>query len=153
MKKLVISILICIGVGAIAGYVTSGESSSDWYINLQKPSFQPPSWLFSPVWTLLYILMGVALWKVWKKPNSRERNIAITIFFAQLLFNFLWSIIFFNWHGVGMALIDILILWVLILSTIFSFGKLSKTAAWLLVPYISWVTFASILNYSIWQMN
>jgi tryptophan-rich sensory protein len=153
MKKLVISILICVGIGAIAGFVTAGESSSDWYMNLQKPSFQPPSWLFSPVWTFLYIMMGIALWMVWKKPNSRERNIAITIFFAQLLFNFLWSIIFFNWHGVGMALIDILVLWVLILSTIFSFGKLSKTAAWLLVPYISWVTFATILNYAIWQMN
>ncbi len=153
MKKLIISIIICVGIGGIAGYLTAGESSGEWFRNLQKPSFQPPNWIFGPVWTTLYILMGISLWKVWKKPNSRERNIAITIFFAQLLFNFLWSVIFFNWHAIGMALIDILILWVLILATIFSFARHSKIAAWLLVPYISWVSFATILTYTIWQMN
>ncbi len=153
MKKLIISIILCVGVGAIAGYLTAGESSGEWFRNLQKPSFQPPNWIFGPVWTTLYILMGISLWKVWKKPNSRERNIAITIFFAQLLFNFLWSVLFFNWHAIGMALIDILILWILILATIFSFAKHSKVAAWLLVPYISWVSFATILTYTIWKMN
>lgn len=153
MKKLIISIVLCIGVGALAGYITSGESSGEWFINLNKPSFQPPDWLFGPVWTILYILLGFSLWKVWSKPNSRERNIAITIFFAQLLFNFLWSIMFFSWHSTGLAVIDIILLWILILATIFSFAKLSKTAAWLLVPYILWVTFATILNWTIWRMN
>ncbi len=153
MKKLFVSILICVATGAIAGYITAGESSGEWFKALNKPSFQPPSWLFGPVWTFLYIMMGIALWKVWNTANSRERNMAITIFFAQLLFNFIWSIIFFSWHSVGLALIDILILWVLILSTIFSFARVSKTSAWLLVPYIVWVSFATILNYTIWKMN
>jgi len=153
MKKLVYFIVICIVTGEIAGYVTAGESSREWFRNLQKPSFQPSNWLFGPVWTFLYILMGIALWKIWSNKSSRERNIAITIFFTQLLFNFMWSILFFKWHAVGLALIDILILWVLILSTIFSFSRVSKTAAWLLVPYIAWVSFATILNYSIWRIN
>lgn len=153
MKKLIPSLLLTLGIGALAGYVTAGETSSEWYLQLKKPSFQPPGWVFSPVWTLLYILMGISLYLVWKKPLTRERNIAITIFLAQLLFNFLWSVFFFNWHAPGFALIDIVVLWFSILLTIFSFSRLSKTAAWLLVPYIAWVSFAAILNWSIWRMN
>ena len=153
MKKLIPSLLLTIGVGALAGFITAGESSSDWYVNLAKPSYQPPSWLFSPVWTLLYILMGISFYYVWKKPLSRERNIALTIFLAQLLLNFLWSILFFSLHSPSLALIDIVMMWLAILLTIFSFSRLSKAAAWLLVPYIMWVSFAMILNWDIWRMN
>ncbi len=153
MKKLILSLLLTIGVGALGGIVTAGESSGEWYTNLNKPWYQPPSWLFSPVWTLLYILMGVAFYFVWRKPLSRERNNAITIFLAQLLLNFLWSFLFFSMHSPGLALINIVVLWITILLTIFSFSKLSKTAAWLLVPYIAWVSFAAVLNWDIWRIN
>jgi translocator protein len=153
MKKMILSLLLTLGIGVLGAFVTAGESSGDWYTNLNKPWYQPPSWLFSPVWTLLYILMGIAFYYVWKKPLSRERNNAITIFLAQLLMNFLWSFIFFSLHSPGLALIDIVILWITILLTIFSFSKLSKTAAWLLVPYIVWVSFATVLNWDIWRMN
>lgn len=153
MKKLIISLILTIGVGALAGFITAGETSGAWYINLAKPSYQPPSWLFSPVWTTLYILMGISFYYVWKKPLSRERNIALTVFLAQLLLNFLWSIFFFSLHSPFLALIDIVMMWIAILLTIFSFSKLSKTAAWLLVPYIMWVSFATILTWDIWRMN
>ncbi len=153
MKKLIPSLLLTLGVGALAGVITAGESSGEWYLNLAKPSYQLPSWLFSPVWTSLYILMGISFYKVWKKPLSRERNIAVTLFLVQLLLNFLWSILFFSLHSPGLALIDIVMMWIAILLTIFSFARLSKTAAWLLVPYIMWVSFATILNWDIWRMN
>ena len=153
MKKLIPSLLLTLGVGALAGVITAGESSGEWYLNLAKPSYQLPSWLFSPVWTSLYILMGISFYKVWKKPLSRERNIAVTLFLVQLLLNFLWSILFFSLHSPGLALIDIVMMWIAILLTIFSSARLSKTAAWLLVPYIMWVSFATILNWDIWRMN
>jgi len=153
MKKLIISLILTISVGALAGFITAGESSGEWYVNLAKPSYQPPSWLFSPVWTILYILMGISFYYVWKKPLSRERNIAITIFLFQLLLNFLWGIFFFSLHAPFLALIDIVMMWIAILLTIFSFSRLSKTAAWLLVPYILWVSFATVLNWDIWRMN
>lgn len=153
MKKLIISLILTIGVGALAGFITAGESSSDWYINLAKPSYQPPSWLFSPVWMLLYILMGISFYYVWKKPLSRERNVAVMVFLVQLLLNFFWSILFFSLHSPSLALINIVLMWLAILLTILSFSRLSKTAAWLLVPYIMWVSFATVLNWDIWRMN
>lgn len=153
MRKLILSLLLTVGIGALAGYITAGESSGEWYTSLKKPSFQPPSWLFSPVWTTLYVLMGISFYLVWKQPLTRARNMAITLFLAQLLFNFMWSVLFFSWHSPGLALIDIVVLWISILLTILSFSKLSKTAAWLLVPYILWVSFATALNWEIWRMN
>lgn len=153
MKKLIISVFLCVFIGSIAGFITAGEASGAWFRNIQKPTFQPPNWLFAPVWTTLYIMMGIALWKVWQQPASTARNSAMALFFAQLFFNFWWSIIFFSWHLIDVALIDIIILWVLIVITIFRFAKQSKLAAWLLVPYISWVSFATILNYAIWKLN
>jgi len=151
--KLILSILICLAAGGIAGYVTAGQVNGEWYTALVKPSFQPPNWLFGPVWTTLYILMGIALWLVWKTPSTPDRNTAITIFFIQLVLNFLWSLIFFNGHAIGFALIDIVTLWIMIVLTIFAFSRISKTASWLLVPYISWVSFATILNWTIWNLN
>jgi tryptophan-rich sensory protein len=151
--KLILSLLLTLAVGSLAGLATSGETGSDWYINLQKPSYQPPGWLFAPVWTTLYIMMGIAFYLVWKQPVSKDRNISIGIFIAQLAFNFLWSFIFFKWHLTDAAFAEIVVLWILIFVTIFRFAKHSKAAAWLLIPYIAWVSFAFILTFDIMRLN
>lgn len=149
--KLVISIAIPqIVAGAGAYFTVSGIGS--WYQTIQRPTWNPPSWLFGPVWTTLYVLMGIALYLVWKSAASNKRS-AISLWSVQLVVNFLWSFLFFNQHQIGGALIDLVILWLLLLLTIFAFAKINKAAAWLLVPYISWVTFAGILNYTIWMLN
>jgi len=150
--KLAFSILITLGVGAIAGFATV-QSIDAWYASLNKPSFNPPNWLFGPLWTFLYILMGIALYLIWKLPASKNRNRSIEFFFFQLLLNFLWSFLFFYFHSIAIALFDIIILWVMIFLTIILFSRLDKTASWLLVPYISWVSFATILNIYIFYLN
>ena len=155
MKKigpLLLAILIPVAVGAISGFFTA-SSVDGWFTTLQKPSFNPPNWLFGPVWTSLYILMGIASWMVWKQPASVQRTKALRLYGVQLFFNFCWSLIFFYLHQPGWAFLEIIILWLLILLTIFSFSRVQKTSPWLLVPYISWVSFASILNYAIWNLN
>lgn len=151
--KLVISIAIPLSVGAIAGIFTV-SSVSTWYSTLNKPSFNPPNWIFAPVWNLLYILMGVALFIVWEKGKENEYfKKAIWIFGIQLFLNFLWSFIFFYFHRPDLAFAEVILLWVLILLNIFYFSKISKLAAWLLAPYIFWVSFAAFLNFSIWKLN
>lgn len=151
--KLIIAILIPLIVGFTSGFFTAGNVSG-WYQTIQKPSWNPPSWIFGPVWTTLYILMGISLFLVWRSDAAESvKRTAIILFAAQLVFNFFWSLIFFKMHQPGWAFAEILVMWVLILLTIFSFGKISSLAAWLLVPYISWVSFASILNYTIWRLN
>lgn len=140
-------------VGAISGYFTS-SGVNGWYAVANKPWFNPPNWIFAPVWTSLYILMGIALFLVWKSDAATStKQAAIALFAVQLTLNFFWSIIFFKLQQPGWAFAEIIMMWVMILLTIFSFGKISSTAAWLLVPYISWVSFASVLNYSIWRLN
>jgi translocator protein len=150
--KLFYSLLITLGVGTIAGVATASSISS-WYAFLLKPAFNPPNWLFGPVWTLLYILMGISLYLVWKQSPSRHRYNAMSLFFIQLFFNFWWSFIFFYFHDIGLALFDIIILWIFILLTIIYFAKHHKTAAALLIPYLAWVSFATILNAAIYQLN
>lgn len=151
--KLIIAILIPLLVGATSGFFTVTGVGS-WYQTLQKPSWNPPNWIFGPVWTTLYILMGIALFLVWKADTSPEvKRMAITLFALQLVFNFFWSFIFFNQHAVGWAFVEIIGMWLLILATIFAFANINRTAAWLLVPYISWVSFAGMLNYTIWRLN
>lgn len=150
--KLFLSLLITLAVGGIAGFATA-TSIDTWYSFLNKPSFNPPNQLFAPVWTVLYIMMGIALYLIWKLPASAQRNTAMAVFFIQLLLNFLWSLIFFNMHRVGLALTDIVLLLLLIILTIIFFKPLSKTAAWLLLPYLLWVSFATVLNYAIWHLN
>jgi len=119
-----------------------------------KPSFNPPNWIFAPVWTTLYILMGIALYLVWKSTATASiKQTAILLFVVQLTLNFFWSILFFKFQLTGWAFVEIIAMWVAILFTILWFGKISSTAAWLLVPYICWVSFASLLNYSIWKLN
>ena len=151
--KLIIAIIIPVAVGAISGFFTATGVES-WYQTINKPSWNPPGWIFAPVWTTLYIMMGVALFLVWKSDSSDIlKKTAITLFTIQLVLNFFWSFIFFDQHQIGWALVEIIAMWIFILLTIFAFGNISKLAAWLLVPYISWVSFATILNYTIWKLN
>jgi translocator protein len=150
--KLLYSLLITIGVGAIAGFATASNISG-WYSEISKPSFNPPNWIFGPVWTLLYILMGIALYLIWKQPGSPQRSKALRFFFVQLLLNFCWSFIFFYFHQIGLALIDIFLLWISIILTMFYFSGINKIASWLLLPYICWVSFAMILNGAVFHLN
>jgi translocator protein len=151
--KLLLSIAIPVAVGATAGLFTSAEIPG-WYQTIQKPSWNPPNWLFAPVWTSLYVMMGIALFLVWKSNvTDKVKKKAISLFAMQLALNFCWSFIFFNQHQIGWALVEIGVMWLFILLTIFAFARISKVAAWLLVPYVSWVSFATILNYTIWQLN
>ncbi len=137
-------------LGSIATY----PNIPTWYAALNKPSFNPPNWIFGPVWTTLYILMGWAAYLISQKGwKNKEVKIALTIFIAQLALNILWSFIFFGQHLLLVAFIEIIILWLFILWTILKFYPLSKLAAWLLMPYILWVSFASFLNLSIWMIN
>ena len=152
--KLVIAIGVSLGAGVIGSFFTAPAVQSGWYIGIVKPALNPPAWVFGPVWTTLFALMGIAAFLVWKKGlDRRDVKIALGIFLGQLVLNTFWSIIFFGLHSPGGALIEIVFLWLAILSTIVAFYKISKPAAWLLVPYILWDSFAMYLNYSIWMLN
>jgi tryptophan-rich sensory protein len=139
-------------VGFTASLFTRPEIEG-WYRALQRPEWNPPDWLFAPVWTSLYILMGVACYLIWIKAPLASRRTALLVYFIQLALNFTWSFLFFGMHQPGLAFIEIIFLWLSILFTIFAFARLNRLAAWMLVPYISWVSFAAILNYTIWQLN
>ncbi|MBD3261770.1 MAG: tryptophan-rich sensory protein [Candidatus Altiarchaeales archaeon] len=146
-------IVLCLMAGFIGSFFTVTGVDS-WYSNLEKPSFNPPNWVFGPVWTILYILMGISLYLIWKSDLELSSNIPqIGLFLAQLVFNSLWSIVFFGLQQLFWALIVIIILWTLILLSISYFKKISKTAAILLIPYLLWVSFATLLNYSIIMLN
>ena len=151
--KLVIALIIPQLVAASGAYFTVTGTGS-WYQTLDKPSWNPPSWVFGPVWTTLYILMGIAMFLVWRSdaPEKLKRRATI-LWGVQLFFNFLWSFLFFGQEQIFGALLEIVVLWVLILLTIFAFARVNKPAAWLLVPYISWVSFATVLTYTIWDLN
>lgn len=153
--KLVIAIAVSEGAGLIGAAFTAPAIQSGWYAGLVKPALNPPSWVFGPVWTTLYALMGVSLWLVWIKavaePQARRR--ALLAFFIQLFLNAIWSIIFFGLHSPGWALVDLVLLWLAIVWTTVIFYKISRPAAYLLAPYLLWVSFASYLNYSIWMLN
>jgi len=151
--KLIIAIAIPLIVGGTSGFFTATGVES-WYQTIARPTWNPPGWLFGPVWTTLYVMMGISLFLVWKEDASVElKKIGIALFAVQLVLNFFWSFIFFDQHQIGWALVEIAAMWVFILLTIFAFAQVNKAAAWLLVPYISWVSFATILNYTIWQLN
>ncbi len=148
-KKLFISFSVVFLVAFIASNFTLG-SITEWYSTLNKPSFTPPNWVFGPVWTFLYTLIAISFYMVWEK---RLKGNSIYAFSSQLLLNGLWSVIFFGLQSPFYALLCIVLLWLTILWTFFEFFKISKTAAYLFVPYFGWVTFAGILNYAIWQLN
>ena len=144
---------VCLLIGFLSGFATQ-SSVNDWYVTLNKPGFTPPDWLFGPVWTLLYIMMGVAAGIVWSKGFYHKWvKTALYHFGFQLLFNALWSVVFFGFQSPFWALLVILVLMMLILGTIRWFNIVSKIAAYLLIPYFLWVCFASLLNYRIWMLN
>jgi len=185
--KLVIAIAISEATGIVGAFFTTPAVQSSWYATLAKPALNPPAWVFAPVWTTLFALMGVSAWLVWRELDSgseagmtgkkKRVRIALGIFLGQLALNTLWSIIFFGLHSPGGALIEIVFLWLAILATIIAFYKISppshkateghsppsssiwtkeghgKLAAWLLLPYILWISFAIYLNYAIWILN
>jgi translocator protein len=151
--KLIISLLLCYGVAA-AGSIVTTPAISGWYESLQKPYFNPPNWVFGPVWTVLYALMGIALYLVWKKAGKQKKEIkAIQIFAMQLALNFLWSFMFFGLHAITWGLLTICLLWVAIAFTIIMFKPISRTASLLLLPYLIWVSFAFLLNGAIFVLN
>lgn len=137
-------------VSLSAGFVGSQFSPGEWYQNLEKPSFNPPGWVFGPVWTILYIAMGIAAWLVWKE---RGFSPVLYIFLGQLVLNALWSYLFFGANRPDLAFFEIVLLWVLILLTMLLFWKVRTAAGVLLLPYLLWVTFASVLNFALWRLN
>ena len=151
--QLIISLALPLMVGALASFFTVA-SVKGWYATIQKPSFNPPNSIFGPVWSLLYVMMGIAFYLIWiKKTESKLKTTAILFYCIQLALNFCWSLIFFYGQQPGWALVDIVLLWIMIAGTIYYFSKISKAAAWMLVPYILWVSFATALNFAIWKLN
>jgi translocator protein len=150
--QFVVLILLCEGVGLLGGRWT-GPEIPRWYRTLAKPSFNPPSWIFAPVWTSLYLLMAVAAWLVVSAPPSSARTFGLFVFLVQLALNLAWSYIFFRKHAIGAAALEVAILWCSIGATTLLFAQVSAPSAWLMAPYWSWVTFASILNAAIWRLN
>ena len=145
--KLILSILFCLFVG-FAGSLATTPSIPTWYATLNKPFFSPPNWLFGPVWTLLYIFMGISLYLIWSKPKKLK-----IIFFTQLFLNFLWSLIFFGLHQPLLAFLEIIALWYFIFFYIRQALLVSRLAAYLFYPYLAWVSFASILNLAVALLN
>lgn len=139
-------------VAAIGGMLTSA-GMPEWYMSLEKPAFNPPSWIFGPVWTALYITMAVAAWLVWKSSGFRGAGPALSLYFVQLGLNLAWSGVFFALRSPGWALVEIAALWLAIAGTILLFFRHSAAAGWLMVPYLVWVSFAALLNAAIWRLN
>lgn len=136
-------------IGGLATY----PAIPGWYQSLEKPTWTPPSGLFGPVWTLLYILMGVAAWLVWRRGGWAEQRGALTLWLIQLALNATWSLLFFGMRSPTLGLGEIVLLWLAILATLIAFWKVSAAAGGLLVPYLAWVTFATALNFAIWRLN
>lgn len=148
-----ISVGVCLLIGFLSGFATQ-SSVNDWYVHLNKPGFTPPNWVFGPAWTVFYIMMGISAGIVWSKGFYHKWvKTALYHFGFQLLFNGLWSVVFFGFQNPFWALIVILVLMMLILGTIRWFHVVSKLASYLLIPYFLWVCFASLLNYRIWMLN
>ena len=136
------------GMGGLASVNAAG-----FYGDLVRPPWAPPAWLFGPVWSVLFLLMGVAAWLVWRDHGFRGAGAALKLYFAQLLANALWSWLFFAWRQGAFAFAEVVVLWLLIAATIFSFWRLNRLAALLLVPYLAWVSFAAALNFVLWRLN
>lgn len=144
--------MIPLGVGALAGLATA-SGIKNWYQYLEKPAFNPPNWLFGPVWTVLYLLMGITIYRILIKPPSVERSRAATIFWIQLVLNGIWSFIFFSAQQLGWAFVEILLIWIAIIWMIRATRRVDKVAATLQIPYLLWVSFATVLNGALWWLN
>lgn len=153
VSKLFTSVALCQSAGLL-GTLFTVSSVKNWYNLLNQPSFRPPNWLFGPVWTILYTLMGISLYWIWIKIDERkEIREALKIFVLHLALNASWSIVFFGLHSILLALINIVTLWVLVLAVMVKFYKIERKASLILVPYLAWVSFATFLNYNIWLLN
>lgn len=158
MKKrdivpLVVSIVVC-QLAGVLGSLATLPAIPTWYAGLTKPELAPPNWVFGPVWTTLFVLMGVAAFLVWKQGvKKRHVRIALWAFAMQLCLNVLWSVVFFGMQNLGAAFVEVVIFWLAIATTTLLFYKISRTAAYLMLPYLAWVSFASYLTYMLWQLN
>ena len=154
LAKIFIVVIICVAVGYFSGIVTRA-SIETWYPTLIKPSFNPPNWIFAPVWTLLYMMMGVAGGLIWSKSDINKNLVktALWLFAIQLILNALWSYLYYGLHSRMLAGMEIVLLWVMIFATYKQFAKIDNTAAYLMLPYLTWVSFAMILNANIWWLN
>ncbi|UCE42339.1 MAG: tryptophan-rich sensory protein [Candidatus Aminicenantes bacterium] len=150
--RLIASLVICQLAGFI-GSVFTTPAISGWYASLEKPTFNPPNWIFSPVWIFLYLLMGMTLYILWQNLPKTEAKIALWFFAFQLVLNIFWSVIFFGLKLPMVAFIEIIILWIFILLTMIKSSRVSKASVYLLLPYILWVNFAAILNFFLWRLN
>ena len=155
MPKQILGLLAWLAISFCAAAV-GGLASADaatFYRELARPGWAPPGWLFAPVWSLLYLLMGIAAWLVWRERGFRNASFALSLFLVQLVANALWTWLFFVWHRGAFAFAEILVLWLSILGTIIAFWRVRPLAGALLLPYLGWVTFASALTYSVWKRN
>ena len=153
IAKLVCSVSVCLLTGLLGSFVTTG-SVTNWYADLSRPSFTPPDWAFGVVWPILYVMMGISAFLIWSSGIERKQvKVALALFAFQLLLNGLWTPIFFGLHMLALALAEIILLWAAILMTILAFWKISKTATYLMIPYILWVSFAIVLNAAFWHLN
>jgi len=150
--KLVASVILCQIAGFLGSLFTT-PAIPTWYKTLNKPFFTPPNWIFSPVWISLFILMGISLFFVWRRSDHPQFKPALIFFFVQLILNILWSVAFFGLKSPLLGLMDIVLLWIAILFTILNLFKVSKFAGVLLIPYLLWVSFATLLNFSLWILN
>lgn len=151
--KFVAAILV-VQLAGFVGSIFTAPAIGGWYATIQKPLFNPPNWVFAPVWTTLFLLMGIALYLVWDKGLERkEVKLAVSVFGVQLSLNIMWSFLFFGLQSPFLAFIEIVLLWIAILATTILFYRVSKKPGLLLVPYLLWVSFAVLLNYSIWMLN
>lgn len=150
---LVLFLFICFGVAWTGAQVSPGIASSNWYEQLNKPDWNPPGWLFGPVWTILYTMMAIAAWRIWKKLGFTGGKTELSWFAVQLLLNGLWSQLFFNAQNPGLAFVEILFLLSAIIATTIYFYREDRLAGYLMVPYILWVAFATVLNGTIWMIN
>ncbi len=150
--KFITSLFVPLALGYIAGQYTS-EAVPGWFASLNKPAFNPPGWVFGPVWTLLYILMGLSFFHIWIKPRIKERTIAKIIYIIQLLLNFAWSFLFFYYQDIALALIDIIVLDIVVVIMLLKFYQLKPTAAYLNIPYLLWILFATALNAAFYFLN
>lgn len=141
--------LLCFAGSAVGALFMPGE----WYAALNKPAWNPPGWIFGPVWTALYAMMALAAWLVWQQGGFAVQRRPLGLFLLQLALNALWTPLFFGLHQPGLAFVGIILLWLAILATLLTFWRVSRAAAWLLVPYLAWVSFATVLNGTIWRLN
>lgn len=143
-------VIICLVISSLAGWIT-GHNINDWYVYLHKPTFNPPSWVFAPVWTVLYVMIGISGGFLW--CHRKQFPLLFLLYLIQLFFNFLWSFVFFGMHQIGWAVVDIVLLWLSLLWALILAYSRVRGVFWLLLPYFLWVSFASFLNFCIWQLN